>query len=46
MPQKRKEYAAPQVEKREKLAEVARFATTTSGATMIKGGCFKQERAK
>jgi hypothetical protein len=45
MQRKRKEYPAPQVEKREKLTEVARFVTT-SGTLASKGGCFKKERAK
>ena len=41
-------YVPPQIEKRERLAEVAQTGTTTvvsgGAATSVKGGCFKEER--
>jgi hypothetical protein len=46
MPRKRKEYAAPRVEKRESLTEVTQDGPTVSGTPVVKGGCFEQERAK
>jgi hypothetical protein len=37
-------YVPPQIEKRERLKEVAQSPTTVSGTVPVKGGCFKQEK--
>jgi hypothetical protein len=47
MARKRKEYAAPRIEKRELLKEIAATGSTVSGQLVTpKGGCFKQEERK
>jgi hypothetical protein len=43
----KKEYVAPEIEKRERLTEVAQAGTTVvSGKAQLKGGCFKEERTE
>ena len=46
MTKPRVSYVPPRVEKRERLKDVAQFATTVSGAVLLKGGCFKEERTE
>jgi hypothetical protein len=45
MPRERKEYVAPEIEKRDQLKEVAAGAATTVSGQQVtpKGGCFKKE---